>query len=77
MTSVEFDSTKVAEAVAKAAKARGTKQGWSGKTKLDHEIDFMCGAAAVFFALGKGEEIPAKWFFGPLGNDSPFKEASE
>ena len=39
-----------------------------------NDVDYIAGAAAVFFALGWNERIPARWIFGPLGGKSPFRD---
>jgi hypothetical protein len=30
------------------------------------EVDYLCGAMAIFFALGWNDKVPAGWVFGPM-----------
>ncbi len=59
---VTDDVTKhIIEVVVQRGKARAQAQG-----KDFNEIDFLCGAMSVFFALNVQHKIPAMWVLGPM-----------
>src|SRR5262252_3998609 len=35
-----------------------------------NEVDYLMGAAAVWFALGRQDRLPGAWVFAPLANQS-------
>ncbi len=51
----------IIEVVVERGKARAQAQG-----KEFNEIDFLCGAMSVFFALNVQHKIPAMWVLGPM-----------
>ncbi len=51
----------IIETVGERGKARAQAQG-----KGFNEIDFLCGAMSVFFALNVQHKIPAMWVLGPM-----------
>lgn len=55
--------------VEKVGRERGKAQG-----KAFSDVDFACGAMAVFEAIGIWASVPAKWVFNPMRNMSIFKE---
>jgi hypothetical protein len=57
------DVDRLADYVEAHAAARRDVRG----SKFD-EVDYLCGAMSVYFALGLQGKIPASWIFGPLTN---------
>ncbi len=51
----------IIEMVVERGKARAQAQGAEF-----NEIDFLCGAMSVFFALNVAHKIPAMWVLGPM-----------
>lgn len=52
---------RIIEVVVERGRARAQAQG-----KDFNEIDFLCGAMSVFFALNVQHKIPAMWVLGPM-----------
>ena len=66
LTEEEFVALR--DCVAEHGRRRRARQ------KTFNEVDFLCGAMAVFFAVGWADKIPANWIFGPLMNRSILEE---
>lgn len=59
------EAADVAQFVINQGKERARVQGeWFS------EVDYLCGAMAVYFALDSQQFIPASWIFAPIANKS-------